>query len=182
MTNFIFISCVHQTLRSLQVRSQSSHQLCILHGKGLRLAATRLRSGVAGKTAQHGEQTRACMSQWAQKSRLWRFGRPLLRVGRIAAASGSLYMLGYSNGMRRCLEDRDGSVKEMMSTVRRSRQGYPRFDSALFELLSYEQLCGHDARDCACMCVYDDLCASVHQRPFAGAFQTSVGFEDPVNE
>jgi len=83
----------------------------------LRLAATRLRSGVAGKTAQHGEQTRACMSQWAQKSRLWRFGRPLLRVGRIAAASGSLYMLGYSNGMRRCLEDRDGSVKEMMSTV-----------------------------------------------------------------
>jgi len=47
----------------------------------------------------------------------WRYGRPMLRVTRVAMATGSVFGLGYSTGMRDCLEDRNGSVSAMMSAV-----------------------------------------------------------------
>ena len=55
---------------------------------------------------------------WVQRvARAYRPVRPVVRVGRLLVASGSLYGLGYSSGIRNCLEDREGTVNHMLGSI-----------------------------------------------------------------
>jgi Zn-dependent protease with chaperone function len=70
-------------------------------------------------------RAQAWMAERLGHTLAWRYGRPALRIGRVVIATGSVYAVGYSAGMRDCLEDRNGSVSLMMSRIlaRTSRRG-----------------------------------------------------------
>lgn len=48
---------------------------------------------------------------------VWQFGRPALRLTRVAAATGSVFALGYSQGMRDSMDDRDGAINAVMCGI-----------------------------------------------------------------
>mmetsp|Transcript_25969 Transcript_25969/g.83886 ORF Transcript_25969/g.83886 Transcript_25969/m.83886 type:complete len:338 (+) Transcript_25969:131-1144(+) len=74
--------------------------------------AGRLRAALQWNTRAH-----AWLTERMGHTLAWRYGRPALRIGRVMMATGSVYALGYSAGMRDCLEDRNGSVSTMMSRI-----------------------------------------------------------------
>ena len=70
-----------------------------------------------GAFSRWNQRAHTWLTQRVGHTLAWRYGRPALRLGRVMMATGSIFAVGYSAGMRDCLEDRNGSVSTMMSNI-----------------------------------------------------------------